>query len=135
MNRRQPGRSPATQTVTDDRGSFTAELALGLPALMLLLLTGVGAVTAAITHLRCLNAAGAAARLESRDQPGTEAALRAAPPGATITVTTTRPSTELPGFPAGSVTVVVRAPLLGLGDHLPPLTVDATAVAALEPRT
>ena len=42
--RRWPGR------LTGDRGSFTAELAVGLPALMLLLfaaLTGVGAVTTA----------------------------------------------------------------------------------------
>ncbi|MET8368286.1 hypothetical protein ABZU42_01000, partial [Micromonospora profundi] len=37
-----------------DRGSFTAELAAGLPALLLLLLAGLTAVNAVSTRASCL---------------------------------------------------------------------------------
>ncbi|MEV6373805.1 mucin-associated surface protein, partial [Micromonospora musae] len=40
-----------------DRGSFTAELAAGLPALLLLLLAGLTAVDAVSTRAGCLHAA------------------------------------------------------------------------------
>ncbi len=112
--RRWPGR---------DRGSFTAELAVGLPALMLLLfaaLTGVGAVT---TKGQCVDAAREAALAASRGEPGEAAGRRAAPPGAVVEVV----------LDEESVTARVRAPVRLLGAHLPAFTVHVTAVAAREP--
>ncbi len=112
--RRWPGR---------DRGSFTAELAAGLPALMLLLLaglTGVGAVTA---KGQCVDAAREGALAAARGEPGAPAAARVAPAGASIVVS------------AGgdAVTVTVEAPVRLLGGMLPRMTVRAAARAAMEP--
>jgi Flp pilus assembly protein TadG len=115
--RRWPGREGR------DRGSFTAELAVGLPALMLLLfaaLTGVGAVT---TKGQCVDAAREAALAASRGDPGPAAGQRAAPPGAVVEV----------AVDGEVVTARVRAPVRLLGAHLPAFTVHATAVAAREP--
>ncbi|TDB77904.1 TadE family type IV pilus minor pilin [Micromonospora sp. KC721] len=106
-----------------DRGSFTAELAAGLPALLLLLLTGVTAVEAVTTRAACLDAAREAALAASRGSDGSTAGTRIAPPAATVTVSAD----------AARVTVTVRAPVRALGARLPRLTVEATAVAAVEP--
>jgi hypothetical protein len=113
IRRRWPGR---------DRGQFTAELAAGLPALMLLLLAGLTAVVAVSIRLQCLDTAREAALAASRGDPG-GAAARQAPPHATIHIATA----------ADTVTVDVAAPVPLLGAHLPRLTVHATAVAAREP--
>jgi Flp pilus assembly protein TadG len=130
--RRLAGRSRGAATprerrrgfpVGGDRGSFTAELAAGLPALVLLLLAGLTAVTAVTTKAACLDAAREAALAASRGQSGTEAGAVAAPDGADIAVQVN----------ADRVTVTVRAPVRALGAHLPRLTVSATAVAATEP--
>ena len=110
--------------LTGDRGSFTAELAVGLPALMLLLfaaLTGVGAVT---TKGQCVDAAREAALAASRGDSGEVAGQRAAPPGAVVEV----------DLDAEVATARVRAPVRLLGAHLPAITVEATAVAAREPQ-
>ena len=104
MARRWPGR---------DRGSFTAELAVGLPALMLLLFAGVGVVDAVATKGRCVDAARAGALAAARGEPVTAGV---APPGAVVTVV---PDGE-------AVRVVVRCRIRGI-------TVDAGAVAAREP--
>lgn len=111
---RRPGR---------DRGSFTAELAAGLPVLMLLLLAGLTAVEAVTTKGRCVDAARVGAIAAARGEPGREAAARVAPPGAAIEVTTD----------VETVTVVVRARLGVFGGHLPVITVESQAVAAREP--
>ncbi len=50
-----------------DRGSVTAELAVALPALVLLLLAGLTAVQAVTVQLRCVDAAREAARAAARD--------------------------------------------------------------------
>jgi Flp pilus assembly protein TadG len=112
--RRRPGR---------DRGSFTAELAAGLPALMLLLVFGLTAVAAVGTRLQCLDAAREAARAAARGDPGTPAAVRVAPDGSAVDV----------AIGEDAVTATVRAPIRVLGGNLPALTVRATAVAAREP--
>lgn len=112
--RRWPGR---------DRGSFTAELAAGLPALVLLLLAGLTAVTAVTTKAQCVDAARDAALAEARGEPGVAAGTRAGPPGAAVTVVVT----------GDTVTAVVRAPVRALGVRLPRLVVQAQAVAASEP--
>ena len=118
--RRWPGRLRA---FGDDRGAFTAELAAGLPALMLLLLCGLTAVSAVTTQGRCVDAAREGALIAARGGPGTEAAAQIAPADAHV------------GLVSGedTVRVTVRAPVPILGGHLPAITVRAEAVAAREP--
>jgi hypothetical protein len=52
-----------------DRGSATAELAVVLPAVVLLAVLGVWAVAGVAAHLRCVDAAGAGARALARGEP------------------------------------------------------------------
>lgn len=111
------------RTCGGDRGSFTAELAAGLPALLLLLLGGLTAVSAATTQATCLDAAREAALAASRGASGREAGARVAPAEADISVVVGH----------DLVTVTVRAPVRALGANLPRITVTATAVAAVEP--
>ena len=112
--RRWPGR---------DRGSFTAELAAGLPALVLLLVAALAAVSAVTAKGQCVDAAREGALAAARGEPGVPAAARVAPPGADIRVDQ-----------AGeTVTVRVRVPVRLLGAHLPAITVQASAVAVREP--
>ncbi|MCW3843605.1 mucin-associated surface protein [Micromonospora yasonensis] len=108
-----------------ERGSFTAELAAGLPALVLLLVAGLTAVTAVTTRAGCLDAAREAALAASRGESGSVAGARHAPPGADISVTVS----------GDRVTATVRAPVRTFGARLPRITVSATAVAAVEPGT
>ncbi len=114
--RRRPGRGR-------DRGSFTAELAAGLPALVLLLLAGLTAVTAVTAKAHCVDAARDAALAAARGESGVAAGSRSAPAGADVTV----------AVDGDTVTATVRAPVRALGARLPRLTVEATAVAAVEP--
>ncbi|PZG13064.1 mucin-associated surface protein [Micromonospora craterilacus] len=113
------GRRPAGR----DRGSFTAEMAAGLPALMLLLLAGLTAVNAVSTKAACLDAAREAALAASRGEEGVAAGSRHAPSGAEVAVV----------VEGERVRATVRAPVRALGADLPALTVVATAVAAVEP--
>ncbi len=106
-----------------DRGSFTAELAAGLPALLLLLLAGLTAVNAVTTKAQCVDAAREAALAASRAEDGVTAGVRVAPSGATVSV----------NFDGDLVTATVWAPVRALGARLPRMTVTATAVAAVEP--
>jgi Flp pilus assembly protein TadG len=103
-----------------DRGSATAELAVGLPALVLLLFTAITAVGAVTTKLRCVDAARDAALSAAR---GGEAGRGPAPDDAVVSVTVN----------GDEVVATVRAPVRPLGAHLPELAVVATAVAAVEP--
>jgi hypothetical protein len=106
-----------------DRGSFTAELAAGLPALMLLLFAGLAAVSAVSTQLQCVDAAREGAVAAARGDPGAAAATRIAPAKSNVDVS----------VDADSVAVTVAARVAMLGTRLPALTVRATAVAAREP--
>ncbi|MEV0003266.1 TadE family type IV pilus minor pilin [Micromonospora sp. NPDC050980] len=106
-----------------ERGSFTAELAAGLPALMLLLFAGLTAVDAVTTRAGCVDAAREAALAAARGEPGVAAGDRYAPAGAEVTVTVT----------GDRVTATVRAPVRTVGARLPRLTVSGVAVAAVEP--
>ncbi|SCE65103.1 hypothetical protein GA0074695_0018 [Micromonospora viridifaciens] len=117
--------APGRRWGDGERGSFTAELAAGLPALVLLLLTGLTAVEAVTTRAGCLAAAREAALAASRGEPGSAAGARHAPAGADISVTVS----------GDRVTAMVRAPVRALGARLPRITVSATAVAAVEPGT
>jgi TadE-like protein len=106
-----------------DRGSATAELAVCLPALVLLLMVGLTAVVAVRTQLECLDAAREAVLAAARGDSGVAAGIRVAPTGATVSV-------------AGrgeTVTATVRASVHPLGGWAPGIDVAATAVAAVEP--
>lgn len=103
----------------------TAELALAIPAVLLVLamcLTGVGL---AVDQIRCVDAARVAARAASRGEPPAlvrEAALAGAPEGSQVQIRRT----------GDQVWVSVVAP--GRVRLLPDLPrASATAVAALEP--
>jgi hypothetical protein len=108
--------------VGGERGSFTAELAAGLPALLLLLLAGLTAVNAVSTQARCLHTAREAALAAARGAGNADGA-QAVPPGAEVSVS----------FDGDRVQATVRAPVRALGGRLPRITVVATAVAAVEP--
>ncbi len=117
---RRGGERPAR---ADERGSATAELAAAVPALMLLVLASLSGIAGVITKLRCVDAAREAALATSRGESGEPAARRAAPRDATVTI-------RLEG---DLVRAVVQARVLPLGRHLPGITVQGEAVAALEP--
>lgn len=119
------GRRPGRDRRGRDRGSFTAELAVGLPALMLLLFAGLTAVNAVSTKAQCVDAAREAALATARGEGGVAAGQRAAPPGATISIATA----------GDTVTATVRAPVRAIGSGVSVTTVTTTAVAAVEPGT
>lgn len=99
------------------------ELAVSLPALMLMVLTALTAVTAVRAQIQCLDAAREAVRAAARGEPPAEAAGRVAPPGA-ATVVTHRGDT---------VAANVRATVRPLGPRLPGFDITVSAVALVEP--
>jgi hypothetical protein len=95
-----------------------------LPALVLLLVVGVGAVSAAGTKLRCTAAARDGALSEARGGSGVGEARRTAPDRSTIDVAVT----------GDLARAVVSSEVNVFGRHLPGIVVSATAVAAVESR-
>ncbi|GAA1995080.1 TadE family type IV pilus minor pilin [Microbacterium pumilum] len=53
----------------DDRGSVVAEFAVALPAVVLVLVLGVGALSSSAQHVRLQDAVADAARLAARGEP------------------------------------------------------------------
>jgi hypothetical protein len=106
-----------------DAGSATVELAVSLPALVLMLFAALTAIMAVRTQLECVDAAREAARSAARGESGTAAGARVAPDGASVDVSV--------GSDTVRTTVSVR--LNPLGGRLPGLDITATAVAAMEP--
>jgi TadE-like protein len=106
-----------------DRGSATAELAVGLPALVFLLLFALGAVNAVLARMQCVDAARDAVLASARGGDGTVAGQRRAPTGAAVAVT----------VDGDRAAATVRVTVHPLGPHLPSVTVTGTAVADLEP--
>jgi len=106
-----------------DRGMATAEFAVALPALVLLLGFSLGAVDATMDKLSCVDAARIGALAASRGDDGAAAARAQAPSGSSISVARTADDVR--------VTVSVRA--VPFGPHLPGIAVTASATAALEP--
>ncbi len=109
-----------------EAGMVTAELAVGLPAIVLVLALAVGVVQLGLAQIRCQDAAGVAARAAARgDSPARieQLALTAAPAGAQLGITGDR-----------LITVTVTAP----GTRLLawwPTGVEATATAVREGET
>ncbi|WP_082696702.1 TadE family type IV pilus minor pilin [Mycobacterium sp. IS-1590] len=90
-----------------------------MAALVAVLVVCLGGLTAVSMHIRCVDAAREAARLAARGHDGGATARDLAPEGATVV---TRRDGEF-------VTSIVRA----RSPILPGFTVEARAVAALEP--
>ena len=111
------------------RGSVTAETAVLLPVLLIVLAAAIGVLACVAAQLRCVDAARAAARVAARgDVPALvqETGQRLAPPGARVVV----------GAADDSVEVVVSARVRPFGTALrllPAVEVSGRAVAVLEP--
>jgi hypothetical protein len=111
----------------NDRGSVTAEFAVALPALVLVIAVALWGVSAAAAQVACVDAARAGARAASRGEPmpaASAAVLRAAPTGARVAISRDGELTRV------DVTAEVRAPALS---GLPPIIIRERAVAATEP--
>ena len=89
MTSRHRCRRGRAAALRDDRGMATAELAVVLPALVLVAALVVWTLMAAAAHLRCVDAARAAARELARGesvQAVRDLGARRAPDGATVRV-------------------------------------------------
>jgi len=109
----------------EDRGMATAEIAMALPALVVLVAAAMTAVSVLTAQLRCVDAAREAARAAARGETQavvTSVARRQAPSGAMVRV-------------AGEqeIRAVVSAEARSAGGLLPAFRVSATAVALREP--
>ena len=112
-----------------DKGAVTAETAIALPVLVVLLLAGLWAVGVVMANIRCVDAARDVARAVARGEPAGEAQRigeQAAPPGATVRISR-----------AGSdVRVVVSAAVdldWALLKGLPSVDVEGHATVQAEP--
>ena len=104
----------------------TAEAALVLPVLVLVLAGAVAVLTVVGAQLRCVDAAREAVRAAARGEAPADvvaAASQVAPDGAVVE----------PGRVGDLVTVTVRAPVRPLGTALLSVTVRSTATARSEP--
>ena len=109
-----------------ERGFATAETAMVLPALLAVVSMLLGVIVAVGAQLRCVDAARGAARVAARGESEVlvrQAALRAAPRGATVTIRRR----------GGLVEVEVRARVLATR-LLPAVHVQAAAAAEQERR-
>lgn len=105
-----------------ERGTVTAEFALGLPGIVATILLALGALVAGVTYVECHEAARVGAReamLHGTPDPARSAAAQVAGPRATITVSSS----------GRWVSVEVEKPVLisGIG-----LSVSARMSAPLE---
>jgi hypothetical protein len=108
-----------------EAGMVTAELAVAIPAVVLVLALCLAGVTAGIDQIRCVDAARLAARSAARgDTPGAvrAAALSAAPRGATVAL----------AVEDATVSVTVEARSGGWGGVLPSWGLVAHATAPRE---
>lgn len=109
-------------------GFATAETAVAMPVLVLVMVMAVWVLACVSAQLRSVDAARAAARVAARGDPpqaAAETGRRIAPSGATVQVVT------LDGQVRVRVEVAVR-PFGALLDLLPATVVGASAVAELE---
>jgi Flp pilus assembly protein TadG len=109
-----------------ESGMVTAETAIVLPVLLLVLAGAVAAVTVVGAQLRCVDAAREGARAAARGEPGavvTQLSRGAAPEGAVTTVTTD----------GEQIQVTVSARITPLGPVPLRITVTSQAVALREP--
>lgn len=111
-----------------ESGMVTAEFAVALPAVIIVLALALGALAAATDQLRCVDAARVGARAAARGDTQVsiqQVARRAAPQGSSVSVRGDR-----------TVTVTVTAPSRALAAWLPvPLHPAAEATALREGMT
>ena len=116
-----------------DGGTVTAEFALALPAVMIVLALILGTGQALVAQLRCVDAARAAARLAARGESAERSvaeAQRLAPSASRINVAAVGDAALGGGAVGDGVTVRVTARLrLPLGIDVP---LEAVAVADRE---
>jgi len=109
-----------------DGGMATAELAVVLPALVLVIAAGLAMVSVVLAEVRCVDASREAARAAARGEPAEvvrAAASRAAPGAANVDIRSS----------GDQVQVTVSARAGGVGSLLPTFGVTATATALREP--
>ncbi|MBO2455521.1 pilus assembly protein [Actinomadura barringtoniae] len=110
-----------------DRGSATAEIAVALPGLVLIMVAALWGVMVASVQLACTDAARSGARAAARGESLAtvrEVVAHAVPSGAKVQASRDAETAEV------VVTVQVNAPG---PSGLPPITVSAHAAAATEP--
>lgn len=106
----------------------SAEVALALPALVIVVAALVTVIVAVTAQLRCVAAAREGARAAARGESAAvvqQVAARAAPDGANVNVATN----------GADVTVEVRAVVHPLGIRMTEINVAGTATALLEPQS
>jgi Flp pilus assembly protein TadG len=111
-----------------DGGMATAELAVVLPTLVLVVAAALTMVSVVLAQVRCVDAAREAARAAARGEPAgviRSAAIRVAPPGSAVAV----------GGAGEEVLVTVSARAGRVGGLLPAFRVSASAVALREPES
>lgn len=119
-------RGVATRRRWGDRGMVTAEIAVALPAVVVLLGGLIALVVAVGAQMRCIDAAREGARAAARGDPAGQViavATRAAPAGAQVSV----------AIDGEYATVTVTAATTPLGGLLGPVAVSATASSRIEP--
>lgn len=112
-----------------DQGSVTAEMAVALPGLVLVLAAALWAVTAAGAKVECIDAARAAARAAARGEPlpaVRAAAVKAAPAGAHVAL---HRDDDLVEVEVSARVRVVGAAVWGM----PAVVVHGHVTAAVEP--
>lgn len=108
-----------------DAGMVTAELAVAIPVVVLVLVICLAGLSAAVAQVRCVDAASAGSRAAARgDSPARveELARRAAPDGAVVSVSTR----------GGDALVTVRVRAGGWGDLVPAWDLSATGRTPVE---
>lgn len=124
MNTRSSGFRPPLGRLRGDSGMVTAEIAVAVPTLVVLLSFALAAVAVVGAQLRCVDAAREGARTAARGGAGAAAiAAAVAPPHAHVTI----------GRTAGRVRAQVAATVRPVGGILPGFAVSADAVALPEP--
>ncbi len=104
----------------------TAEIAVAIPAVVLLLGGLIAVLAAVAAQLRCVDAAREGARAAARGDPASAViaiAQQAAPDGAAVSVATN----------GETVTVTVQAPTRPIGGLVGTYTVTASATGRMEP--
>jgi len=118
------GTSRAART---ERGSVTAEAAVVLPVLLVVLAAAVGVIVCVSAQLACVDAARAAARAAARGEDAAvvqQVGVRLAPPGARVVVTSDAETVQV------RIDTSVRP--FGRALRLPAVDVSGRAVAAVE---
>ena len=104
------GRRAGQPAATAECGAATAELAVALPSLVIVLAVALGAVDLGLSQVRCVDAARLGARLLARGEPRGPALAEvraAAPEGARVSVAST--ATRVSVVVTGEVPTALRA--------------------------